>query len=214
MEKEYRSASIGILIMGIFLVGIWILLGVLAYQYIKLSDEMDYIIQISIIIIFFIPALCLFLLMINEYGKKVIVKSDSVSYYHWGRHIRTFLNEEITVYGVAQFYAKDSYIFYCKASEEDILKYWNTHQKMAKRIFRKQYSLLKESDDNLWQIMVGTYIRKKLSSRADNIIVTDCTYNIDFYKIIKIMNKKLILTGIVLLNNPGAWEDEVKKSGI
>lgn len=72
MEKEYRSASIGILIMGIFLVGIWILLGVLAYQYIKLSDEMDYIIQISIIIIFFIPALCLFLLMINEYGKKLL----------------------------------------------------------------------------------------------------------------------------------------------
>lgn len=150
----------------------------------------------------------------REYSKKVIVKNGSVSYYHWGRHVRTFQKEEITVYGVAQFWARDAYIFYCRASEEEISRYWNTHKKMAKRMFKQYYNSLKESDEKLWQLMVGVYIRKKLSSMTSDIIITGCTYSVGFGEIVKIMNKRPILTGIVLLNDPGAWEDEIKKPGI
>ena len=214
MEKEYRGCGIAVLITAIFLGGVWILLGALLHRHIVLSGEMVAILGIAIPCVFFIPALCLFFLGVSDYNKKVVVRSDSVSYYHWGRQVRTFQKEEITVYGVAQFYAKDAYIFYCRASEDDILRYWNAHQKMAKRIFRKHYGSLKEGDEKLWQLMVGTYIRRKLSSRRDDVIVTDCTYHIGFDEIVKILNKKPILTGIVLLNDPGSWADEIKRAGV
>lgn len=135
MEKEYRGCGIAVLITAIFLGGVWILLGALLHRHIVLSGEMDAIMGIAITCVFFIPALCLFFLGVSEYNKKVVVRSDSVSYYHWGRQVRTFQKEEITVYGVAQFYAKDAYIFYCRASEDDILRYWNAHQKWQREYF-------------------------------------------------------------------------------
>ena len=62
--------------------------------------------------------------------------------------------------------------------------------------------------------MGATNIRRTLSTRSDDVIVTDCTYHIGFDEIVKILNKKPILTGIVLLNDPGSWADEIKNAGV
>lgn len=214
MGKEYRGMSMVVQIAAIFLGIIYISLGLIMYKYYTLSGESNIMIETLIIAMSLIPGTYCIFASIREYSKKVIVKNGSVSYYHWGRHVRTFQKEEITVYGVAQFWARDAYIFYCRASEEEISRYWNTHKKMAKRMFKQYYNSLKESDEKLWQLMVGVYIRKKLSSMTSDIIITGCTYSVGFGEIVKIMNKRPILTGIVLLNDPGAWEDEIKKPGI
>ena len=73
MEKEYRSYGIAVLIIAIFLGGVWILLGALLYRYIVLSGEMDAIMGIVTACMSLIPALCLFFLGVSEYNKKVVV---------------------------------------------------------------------------------------------------------------------------------------------
>lgn len=143
---------------------------------------------------------------IQSYNTWLIISTDDIILKRGIReqHISA---SQITEYGCAGFVYRSSYLFFCNASQNDIIDFYNRNTHFAERFFGKErVTKLCTTQYGQWQLQVGVYVHAASKRKTnDTILIFRDARPAYLAEIHKVLHTMPILTGPILIDDPKPW---------
>ncbi len=209
---ELRETSVGNFLLSCTIYGIWIAFSTYVIYFFFAFPEhcptpwFAHIIALTYSL-FLIPCILGLTKCFISYNTVLEISNDEVILKR-GKRIHCVPMSRITEYGCAGFIYRDSYLFFCTSSKDEISNYARKNAHLAKRYFgKKRAKNMSATQYGQWQLMVGIYVKSALkSSHRDAVLIFGDGWPRTLKKVSHYMKTEPILTGPVLIDDPNPWK--------
>ena len=141
-------------------------------------------------------------LVVNCRIKYILTDTELVSIS--GKNRRIIPRESIQLIGCAAFARKSAFVFFCWATDEEIVTFANQNWEKRMRLFgRSRVAKLEQTDAGIKQMQISLYL--KFSNR-DKIILKELESIEQLGDICDFWGVTPVLTGPIILDHPEFWK--------
>lgn len=154
---------------------------------------MFYILTSTCTILFFVPIIFIISVELYQYFTIVNIAPSGITVSYPSKKARHIARNEILAMGFFNPYPKDSRIFFCMASKEEVIRFLESHPKEFRRMFgKKMIAKLSTSEDVKWKMALAVYMRYSKSRKM--LFVYNLSERL-LKEIATILEQKIINTG-------------------
>ena len=211
MEKlELRESSLGWTITSCIIWSAWIAVSGGIMVFCITSTEplpvpyLDYVLFV-ISLLFFLYSFYELLRSIASYNTKMIISKKELVIKKMGVPEITIPISNIHVFGCACFIHRNTFLYFCTRSQEEIRAFAEKNCEKGNSVFGKaQAEKLRKTEYGNWQLAVGLYVRL-IHRKPENVIVFGDGTPERLSLICNYLDKTPVLTGPGLINNQTPW---------
>ena len=195
--KLRRTSSSIIVLLLVLLVLFFGVCAVILYSLYLDDLVLFYWFTVIYTLLFFAPIISVVIVGLYRYCTRIVITEEGTSViYPTGRKVY-MPREEISVMGRIAFTGLDSKIFFCTASQHEIMDFFQTHQTHCKQLFgEKRMEELKKTEDGRWKMAVAVYAR---FSRDKYIFYLYHHAESVLEEIAHLLKKEVMITGPMLI---------------
>lgn len=202
---QLRGITAGILIASII---VWAIISVFSIYALYILWNEDIPLGVGLVIsgfatLFGLSAFLFLASATRHYITKVRISKNKLEIYIPFRKPIVWNTNNITVFGCVGYVARSSKVFFCMATEEEIIQYYEANQQLCMRIFgTHRVEKLYKTDKGVWQLAVGTY----LHSNPDNVFFLNYGSPNRLSQIASVLERDGIITGPWLVDCQKSWK--------
>jgi len=154
---------------------------------------MFYILTSICTILFFLPITFVILAELYQYFTIINIDPTGITVTYPSKKVQQISHNEILAMGFFNPYARDSRMFFCMASKEEVIRFFESHPKEYRRMFGKKMIAKRSASEVLkWKVALAVYMRYSKSGK------TLFVYNLSkplLTEIATILEQEIIYTG-------------------
>ena len=158
-----------------------------------------------------IPGILYLIESMFSYFKRVEVFENQLVLVYPFKKRKVIHTDELSCWGCVSYAPRSSLLFLCTADRDAILNYLDLHSSLCERIFgMHRISQLKQSDEGIWQLAVGTYLYKCSFCPQQDVFILNHGTTRRLKTLVNILKRDALITGPWLIDTISAWEEYAK----
>ena len=160
---------------------------------------------------FLIPGFVFLMYCILIFLQKVTIYDNAIMWIKPLRKAKTIRANQLTFWGCVAYAPRSTRIFFCTLDKDTRMEELNAHWEKCVKLYGKdQIEQLRDREDGMLQLALGTYLYRFWNRHNDNILFLDYTSGHRLKSIVNALKRDALVIGPWSMKFPHSWEPHSK----